>query len=169
MRPLFAIILFAAMGAQARAADPVGCDKFSWPIERERAALSAPDLPKQESGAELPAATPAAVALTLLPQDSAKLPKPSERNQKPGTFAGFIRFTPAAAGIYTVTLSDYAWVDGIQNDAYLKPTGSSGVRGCEGVRKSLKFDFTASPVILQVSGVSKNEIRIAVMSATRSP
>lgn len=68
-----------------------------------------------------------------------------------------------------MTLSDYAWVDGIQNDTYLKPTGSSGVRGCEGVRKSLKFDFTVSPAILQVSGVPKDEIRIAVMPAARSP
>lgn len=169
MRPLFVAAALAASVAQASAADPVGCDKFNWPVERERAALSAPDLPRLATGAEMPVARPTAVALALHPLDSAKLPKPSERVQKLETFAGFVRFTPPAAGIYTVTLSDYAWVDGIQNDTYLKPTGSSGVRGCEGVRKSLKFEFSASAVILQVSGVPKDEIRIAVMPATRSP
>ncbi len=169
MRPLLAVALLVTGIAQARAADPVGCDKFNWPIERERTALSVPDLPKLATGADMSTAPPAAVALTLHPRDSARLPKPSERNQKPDTFAGFVQFTPPIAGIYTVTLSDYAWVDGIQNDTYLKPTGSSGVRGCEGVRKSLKFDFTVSPVILQVSGVPKDEIRIAVMPAARSP
>jgi hypothetical protein len=169
MRPLFAAAALVASIAQAHAADPVGCDKFNWPIERERAALSLPDLPKLATGAEMSAPPPIAVALALHPQDSAKLPKPSERVQKPETFAGFVRFTPPAAGIYTVTLSDYAWVDGIQDDSYLKPTGSSGVRGCEGVRKSLKFEFSTSAVILQVSGVPKDEIRIAVMPATRSP
>lgn len=165
MRSLLAVTLLVAGVAQASAADPVGCDKFNWPIERERAALSAPHLPKLATGTDMPAAPPAAIALTLHPRDSATLPKPSERNQKPDTFAGFVRFSPPAAGIYTVTLSDYAWVDGIQNDAYLKPTGSSGVRECEGVRKSLKFEFGTSPVILQVSGVPKDEIRIAVMPA----
>lgn len=163
MRPLLAVTLLLAAVAPASAADPVGCDKFSWPIERERAALSAPNLSKLASGADISAAQPTAIALTLQPQDSAKLPQPSERSQKPDTFAGFVQFKPAAAGIYTVTLSDYAWVDGIQNGLYLKPTGSSGVKGCEGVRKSLKFEFEANPVILQVSGVPKDEIRIAVM------
>jgi hypothetical protein len=166
MRWLLAVILLAAGVAQANAADPVGCDKFNWPIERERAALSLPDLPKLATGAETPAAPPIAVALTLHPQDSAKLPKPSERSQRPDTFAGFVRFKSPVAGIYTVTLSDYAWIDGIQNDTDLKPTGSSGVKGCEGVRKSLKFEFGADAVILQVSGVPKDEIRIAVMPAT---
>ena len=33
------------------------------------------------------------------------------------------------------------------------------MRGCEGVPKSLKFDFGTSPVILQVNGVPKDEIR----------
>lgn len=165
MRPLLAATLLVASVTQTSAADPVGCDKFSWPIERERAALSAPNLSKLASGADVSAAQPTAIALTLQSQDSVKLPKPSERNPKPDTFSGFVQFKPAAAGIYTVTLSDYAWVDGIQNDAYLKPTGSSGVKGCEGVRKSLKFEFGASPVILQVSGVSQDEIRIAVMPA----
>jgi hypothetical protein len=35
-----------------------------------------------------------------------------------------------------VTLSDYAWIDAIQNDAYLKPKGFSGVTGCDAAERA---------------------------------
>ncbi len=42
------------LGAPAYAAEePSGCDKFKWPIERERAALTAPDRLRIASGADL--------------------------------------------------------------------------------------------------------------------
>ena len=85
----------------------------------------------------------------------------SARNQIKGKIIGVTKGATTAH-----VRVEIAWVDGIQNDAYLKPTGSSGVRECEGVRKSLKFEFGTSPVILQVSGVPKDEIRIAVMPAS---
>jgi hypothetical protein len=49
--------LFGAAPAWA-AEEPSGCDKFKWPIERERAALTAPDRAKLVSGGQL-AALPA--------------------------------------------------------------------------------------------------------------
>jgi len=39
---LVALILLAAVPAKA-AEEPSGCDKFKWNIDREKAALTAPD------------------------------------------------------------------------------------------------------------------------------
>ena len=39
-----------AMAAPALAQEPVGCDKFKWPLDKERATLNGTDLPKIVSG-----------------------------------------------------------------------------------------------------------------------
>ena len=70
-----------------------------------------------------------------------------------------------SAGLYIVTVSDYAWIDLVQNDAYLKPKGFSGVTGCNGARKSVRFDLSAGPVTIQVSGVAKDAINVAFTPA----
>src|ERR1700722_154527 len=54
---LLALVLLATAPAFA-AEEPSGCDKFKWPIEHERAALTAPDRIKLASGGGL--AAPAA-------------------------------------------------------------------------------------------------------------
>src|SRR6516165_691539 len=57
----FLLIAFLVAAAPAWAAEePSGCDKFKWPIDRERAALTAPDRAKLNSGAELAALPPRA-------------------------------------------------------------------------------------------------------------
>lgn len=160
---LIALLLVAA--TPAFAADPVGCDKFKWPMDKELAALTAPSLPKLAAGAEAPP-PPTAVTVALQPIAGATLPKPPERPQKPNTYAGFLRASAGSAGLYTVTISDYAWIDVIQNDAYLKPKGFSGVTGCDGARKSVRFDLAAGPVTIQFSGVAKDAISVAFMPAT---
>ncbi|MFX8126017.1 hypothetical protein ABTL08_19695, partial [Acinetobacter baumannii] len=71
------------------AEEPSGCDKFKWPIERDRAALTAPDRAKLASGAEQAAVPSSAITLGLVAPAEAKLPSPPERAPKDGTFAGF--------------------------------------------------------------------------------
>ena len=162
-------VLFVASAVVAAtpafAADPVGCDKFKWPMDKELAALTASSLPRLMSGAETPA-PPAAVTVALRPIADPALPKPPERTQKPDTHAGFVRVNAGSAGLYTVTISDYAWIDVIQNDGYLKPKGFSGVTGCSGVRKSVRFDLAAGPPTIQFSGVVRDTINVALMPAT---
>src|ERR1700753_3703845 len=46
---LIGFVLLGTASAFA-AEEPSGCDKFKWPIERERAALTAPDRVKLSSG-----------------------------------------------------------------------------------------------------------------------
>jgi hypothetical protein len=165
MRSALPIALLLITATSAVAADPAGCDKFKWPMDKELALLTAPSLPKLTVGAETPAA-PVAVTVTLRPIADAALPKPPERTQKPDSYAGFVRATAGSAGLYTVTISDYGWIDVVQNDAYLKATGFSGVTGCPGARKSVRFDLAAGPVTIQVSGATKDAINIAFTPAT---
>ena len=48
------IVALTLLGsAPVWAAEPSGCDKFKWPIDKERAALTATDRAKAASGAEL--------------------------------------------------------------------------------------------------------------------
>jgi hypothetical protein len=160
---LIALALLGPCGAWA-AEEPSGCDKFKWPIDRERAALTAPDRPKLKSGAEIAAAAPAAMALALRPPGDAALPVPPERAPKEGTFAGFASFkTPPKAGIYTISLSAGAWVDVVQDGHILKPKAFSGATDCDGIRKTMKYELAASPFVLQISGTKEDSISAAVL------
>ena len=160
---LIALTLLGTAPAWA-AEEPSGCDKFKWNIDRERAALTAPDRVKLASGAELAALPSTGVTLALRAPAEAKLPSPPERAPKEGTFAGFATFkTPPKAGIYTVSLSAGGWVDLVQDGHALKPKGFSAATDCDGIRKTMKYELSASPLVLQVSGTRDNSISIAVL------
>lgn len=163
------IIILTAVSAllgpsHAWAQEPVGCDKFKWDVTRERAALAQASVPKLASGSDLTGALPQTVILDLKLPAEAKLPSPPERAPKPDTFAGFgtVKNIPAN-GVYSVSLSAAAWIDVLQNGSLLKPKAFSGVAGCDGIRKTVKFDLVAGPAIIQISGVSEPAIKIAIM------
>jgi hypothetical protein len=160
------LILLALLGsAPAWAAEePSGCDKFKWNIDRERAALTAPDRAKLASGGELGALPSTGMMLALRAPAEANLPSPPERAPKEGTFAGFTSFkSPPKPGIYTVSLSAGGWVDIVQDGHFLKPKGFSGATDCDGIRKTMKYEISASPFVLQVSGTREDSISIAIL------
>jgi hypothetical protein len=164
MRALFiALMLLGAVPAWA-AEEPSGCDKFKWPVDRERAALTAPDRAKLTSGAEIAAIPSTGVTLGLRAPAEAKLPSPPERAPKEGTFAGFASFkTPPKAGVYTVSLSAGGWVDVVQDGHLLKPKAFSGATDCDGIRKTMKYELSASPFVLQVSGTKEDSVSVAIL------
>ena len=146
------------------AEEPSGCDKFKWPIDRERAALTAPDRVKLASGSEQAALPSTGITLALVAPSDAKLPTPPERAPKDGTFAGFTSIKAAPkAGLYTISLSAGAWVDVVQDGHFLKPKAFSGATDCDGIRKTIKVELAASPLVLQVSGARENAISIAIL------
>jgi len=158
-----ALLLLGATPAFA-AEEPSGCDKFKWPIDHERAALTAPDRAKLTSGSEQAALPPTGITLALVPPADAKLPTPPERAPKDGTFAGFTSFKIAPkAGLYTISLSAGAWVDVIQDGHFLKPKAFSGATNCDGIRKTMKYELSASPFVLQVSGSKDDSISVAIL------
>jgi hypothetical protein len=167
MRAHLLIALALLVATPAWADDPAGCDKFKWPIERERAALTAPDGPRIVSGADVgPPATVAAV-MTLRPVAEAGLPTTPEKIPAANTFAGFATFkTALPPGRYTINLSAAGWIDVVQDGQFVRSVTSSGVRGCEGIRKSVKFEIPPKPFVIQVSGVEADSISLAIVPAT---
>lgn len=163
-KSLFALLLLGAAPGFA-AEEPSGCDKFKWPIERERAALTAPDRAKLASGSEQAALPSSAITLGLVAPSEAKLPTPPERAPKEGSFAGFTGIKAPKAGLYTISLSAGAWVDVVQDGRVLKPVAFSGATDCNGIRKAMKYELSGQPVVLQVSGARDNSLSIAILPA----
>jgi hypothetical protein len=160
---LIALVLLGTTAAWA-AEEPSGCDKFKWSIDREKAALTAPDRIKLVSGGELTALPSTGVTLALRPPADANLPSPPERAPKEGTFAGFANIKAAPkAGLYTVSLSAGGWVDLVQDGHFLKPKGFSDATDCDGIRKTMKYEISAKPLLLQVSGTKEDSISIAIL------
>lgn len=166
MRSPFLVALLLTTAAPVLAAEePSGCDKFKWPIEHERAALTAPDRVKLASGSEQAALPSAAITLALVAPADAKLPTPPERAPKDGTFAGFTSIKSAKAGLYTISLSSGAWIDVVQDGNVLKPVAFSGATDCAGIRKSVKYELSAQPFVVQISGAKENSLSIAILPA----
>jgi hypothetical protein len=160
IRTLAVLAVVVSAGA-AWAQEPVGCDKFKWPLDRERAllAVAAP----LGDRAEVPPLA-GAVKLTLLPLAEARLPaEPSRKPRSADSHAGVVRYAAVPhPGTYRITLSAGAWIDVIQDGQTLKSGAFSGATGCEGVRKSVKFDLSAAPFVIEISGARAKETAIAV-------
>jgi hypothetical protein len=162
--PLLIALLWLGTAPAWAAEEPSGCDKFKWNIDHERAALTAPDRVKLASGGELAALPSSGVTLALTAPADAKLPMPPERAPKDGTFAGFASFkNPPKAGLYTVSLSAGGWVDLVQDGHALKPKAFSGATDCDGIRKTMKYAISASPFVLQISGIKENSVSVAIL------
>ena len=162
--PLLIALVWLGTAPAWAAEEPSGCDKFKWGIDRERAALTAPDRVKLASGGELAALPSTGVTLGLRAPAEAKLPAPPERAPKEGTFAGFTSIKAAPkAGIYTISLSAGGWVDVVQDGHFLKPKAFSGATDCDGIRKTMKYEIGASPLVLQISGTKEDSVSIAIL------
>ena len=160
---LFALVLLGTAPAWA-AEEPSGCDKFKWNIDHERAALTAPDRIKLASGGDVAAVPSTGMTLALLAPAEAKLPTPPERAPKEGTFAGFANFKNAPKpGVYTVSLSAGGWVDLVQDGHALKPKAFSGATDCDGIRKTMKYEISASPFVLQLTRVKDTSVSLAIL------
>ena len=168
MRAFLGLGLTLIGATAAFAAEPSGCDKFKWPIETERAALTTAERPLVKSGGDL--MTPgSAVTVALVPLAEAKLPTPSERNFPPDAFGGFVTVAaPKDAGPYTVSLSDALWVDVVQDGKLLRPLAFSGATDCAGIRKTIRFELAAKPVTIQLSGGKTDRVNL-LLSHTHTP
>ena len=159
MKRLGLAFIALLIAAPAFGQEAIGCDKFKWPLDRERTLLT--QVTPAVSGSDLALAKGA--KLTLLPFAEAKLPVAPTRAPKDGSFAGYLRISaPPAAGVYRVTLSANAWIEVVQDGQIVKSGEFSGVGGCDGLRKSVKFDLAARPFIVELSGMPSPEINVVV-------
>ena len=146
-----------------------GCDKFAWPMARERTLLAAADKPVVQAGQTLAAIPKGAFVLNLQSGAEAAFAMPPERKPRAERwFGGTIRFSGLEKpGIYQVTLSEEAWIDVVQHDRYARSVGSTGRGDCPGLRKSVRLDLVAAPFVLQVSGVTSESIVVAISAVQK--
>src|ERR1700685_3595079 len=102
MKTALTALVVALAAGPCLAQEPVGCDKFKWPLDKERATLTGTDLPKVASGDRIAWPVPFATTVALVPFADAKLPTAPERTPKsPASFAGFLQVpAPAQAATY---------------------------------------------------------------------
>jgi hypothetical protein len=164
MRRLFLLLAAFLIAHPALAAEPSGCDKFAWPLEKERQLLGGAQKPLP--GVALDRNAGRAVTIELQPFETAKLPSAPERKPKnKPSWAGFVQFGGAAAGIYKISLSEGAWIDVVQDAHELKPVAFTGATDCPNIRKSVKFELGPSPFTLQMSDAPSSSIAIVVTPA----
>jgi hypothetical protein len=157
-----AAALAAILPGIAAADEPSGCAAFKWPLDHERVALVVSAKPTVANGGTL--AYEAATTLKLAPLAEASLPRSPERAPRAAdSFAGhFTLPPPAKPGVYKVTMTTEGWVDVLDKGQFVRSKGFTGAVGCDGVRKSVKFELPARSVDLQVSGVRNSEISLIV-------
>jgi len=153
MRTAF-LCLIGALACCSPAAAEDGCGRFAWPVEQARTALLAPGQPSVATGDSLSAMPQQALSLHLAPMADARFAMAPERKPKDeSSFGGTVHLpAPPKPGIYQVALSLDAWIDIVQDGRYARSVGSSGRRDCPGLRKTVRFELSASPFVLQVSG-----------------
>jgi hypothetical protein len=160
------VLVGCIIAVPALAQEPAGCDKFKWPIDKERGLLTSKDAAtiRVASGSSVKAALPVAMTVTLVPFADAKLPTAPERAPRlPASFAGFIALAaPPRDGVYKISLSSEAWIDVVQNGHLVKSQGFTGATACDGIRKSVKFDLKAEPYAIQLSNVANDAIAVAI-------
>jgi hypothetical protein len=165
IRSAHGLALAFSLASPAFAAD--GCDRFAWPLAHERQQFAAAQNMAAKAGDTLTALPRTALVLHLAAPDEAKFAMPPERKPKAASWFGGALTLPAPGkpGIYQVTLSDEAWVDLVQDGRYARSVGSTGRSDCPGVRKSVRFEVTAAPFVLQLSGVTADRITLTIAPA----
>jgi len=164
MRSLLIAFALCIGAAPVLAQEPSGCDKFKWPLDKERATLTGTDLPKVASGSRIEWRLPFATIVSLMPLANAKLPMAPERTPKSNeSFAGFIQSpAPTKAATYKITLSSEGWIDVVQGGQRVQSLTSTGAKGCDGVRKSVKFELAATPFTVQLSDIEANSVGLVI-------
>lgn len=164
----FALLATAATVAQeapakdASESTATGCAAFKWPLDKERKAFEDAGIENIASGTARGGWKEQAFALALQPDADVPHTLPP-RKRKPDTFGAIVAFAaPDKAGTYQVTLSGEGWVDLVQQGAALKSAGHSGVKDCQGLRKSVRFSVGESPLVLQISGAPAGSIKISI-------
>ncbi|MBN2447628.1 MAG: hypothetical protein JXO22_12920 [Phycisphaerae bacterium] len=153
---------FALVGGAHAAGS--GCAAFAWPLETEKAAFADASIETVAAGASRGTWKQQAFLFRLQPIDTVSfVAKPGGKAKSAGTYGGLLTFdAPEAAGTFQVTLSDGGWVDVVQNGTALKSAGHTGAKDCPGLRKSVRFAVDQAPVVLQVSGVAGDAIKVAI-------
>jgi len=164
-----AFLAFTIAAKLAHADDP--CAAFTWDVRHERSLFS--QRPQSlAAGQTLPTA-PAIVIerlyqLELQAQTEVAFPAiPGKPPKSAGAYAGLVKLTVDAPGVYRISLDQPVWVDVVQNGTTIAADGFQGRKGCSAPHKIVEFLLPAGiPLTLQFSGSNAAVVKTTV---TRSP
>jgi hypothetical protein len=164
-RLIGAAVLLLVLASPAAATDTAACGKFKWPLTTEKSWFdAASDLKAYASGATVGELADGALTVATKPMAGIAFALPPEGKPKPDKIVGaLLTFAQVTKpGRYQVTLSDEAWIDVVQGGVY-RPSGEfTGVHGCPGLRKSVRFEYGAGPLTLQLSSAATAVIKVAI-------
>jgi hypothetical protein len=156
-----ALAVLLTFSATAKAQEATDCDKFKWSVARELAWFAAAS--KAVASGAIVNMEDRGFAMAIKPTEAAGFVMEPERAPRPGTFGGVLNFDAVdKPGAYQITLSKEAWIDVIQGGARVKSTAFSGQEGCPSVRKSVRFDLVAGPLIVEISNAESDSITLAI-------
>ena len=159
---LTAFVLLAA-GPAFAAEEPSGCDKFKWPIEHERAALTAPDRVKLASGADLAAIPATGMTFALVTLADAKLP--TQMTRAKGRHLRRLRELQGRAEGQHLPRSACRRAPGSCAPGRTRPE-AEGFQRRDRLRRysqDHEAEISASPFVLQISGARDNALSVAIM------
>lgn len=152
----------------AHGAGTGGCESFAFPVTAELAWMRAADVTPVAAGATLKSPPQQAMDVTLLPMADVTFPVTPEGKQKDDepAYGAVIQFeAPLAPGLYQISLSAKGWIDAVQDGAALKAVAHSGKSDCEGLRKSVQFEFKDGPLTVQLSGSASPSLKLTIRKA----
>lgn len=159
---LAACAVSAAAIPVARAqADP--CATFKWPLIEERQWLQQPDKIEVTGTAQLDAPPRKALLVVAAPAAQVTFALPPSKTFKDASSSALISIKSIREpGTYQVTLSEEAWIDLVQENKLVASIDHSGVRGCQGLRKSVRFALKSGPLSVQLSASSAPRLLMTI-------
>lgn len=150
-----------------RAADE--CDGFSWDVRQERAVFASA-AQSLSAGITLAAApelsTNQLYQLSLSPQEQVTFVlAPGKKMLADGAYAGVAHVHIAQSGTYRVALNQGFWVDLIVSDKLIGSSDFTGQPHCDAPRKIVQFLLPAGDLVLQLSGATAAQVRVAIVPA----
>jgi hypothetical protein len=154
----------APLGPVSHAAEGKGCSAFKWPITVEQAWFKSASPCATATGDKLDALPSEALAIQLVANEHVPFVLTPERKPNAGTTLGTVLTFASVprAGHYQVTLSEEAWIDLIQGGKMVPSYDHSGGPECPGVRKSVRFELSRGPLVLQLSGAASSPVLVAI-------
>jgi molybdate transport system substrate-binding protein len=168
-RAIFTKAGFSLLSGGGMAAnDAQECSGFRFDVSKELKVFGS--TPRNITAAS---ASPAAIdvnqlyAVTLADQSKVKFAAPPEKSTvADGSFAGLLKVTSPRTQTIRVTATEAAWVDVISGGKVIDSSRHTGSGNCKLLRKVVEFTVAPDqPVIIQVSGSTEKQIKLAVTTA----
>jgi hypothetical protein len=165
-------VLLGASAVASAADDP--CAGFKWNVTPERAVFSQkphPTAAGHDSTSAPAIKTQTLYDLSLSPQDGVKFAAgPGKKQLSDGAFGGLVHFRVPKAGAYRVSLDQGLWIDIVNNQQLIESTDFTGAHACSAPRKIVQYTLPAAQdLILQLSGATKDHVRLALTPAPSPP